>query len=231
MKMNKKKVFTLALAVCLIAILSMGSLAWFTDSDEVKNDFMIAGSDDDTPDEIFSVDVFEEYDSDGSGTDERYDSGIHYTDILPGDKLQKEAYVVNTGYYDQYIRVTVTLSDATAWINAVGVEFKIEECLTGFDLSKWGKIEKVIEGETDTITYVLYYNGILDGADEGDGINNITVFTGIQIPESLTREQAAAFKGGFTIDVVADAVQTENLGVDTTDDVCDAYEAFQAVAG
>lgn len=230
MKMNKKKVFTLALAVCLIAILSMGSLAWFTDSDEVKNDFMIAGSDDDTADEIFSVDVFEEYDSDGNGTDERYDEGINYTDILPGDVLQKEAYVVNTGYYDQYIRVTVTLSDATAWINAVGVEFKIEECLNGFDLSKWGKIEKVIEGETDTITYVLYYNGILDGADEGDGINNITVFTGIQIPESLTREQAAAFKGGFTIDVVADAVQTENLGVNTTDDVCDAYEAFLAIA-
>lgn len=230
MKMNKKKVFTLALAVCLIAILSMGSLAWFTDSDEVKNDFMIAGSDDDTADEIFSVDVFEEYDSNGDGTDERYDKGINYTDVLPGDVLQKEAYVVNTGYYDQYIRVTVTLSDATAWINAVGIDFKIEECLNGFELSKWGKIEKVIEGETDTITYVLYYNGILDGADEGDETNMITVFTGVKIPESLTREQAAAFEGGFTIDVVADAVQTENLGVNTTDDVCDAYEAFLAIA-
>ena len=32
MKLNKKKVFTIALAICLIAILSMGSLAWFSDT-------------------------------------------------------------------------------------------------------------------------------------------------------------------------------------------------------
>ncbi len=229
MKLNKKKVFTLALAVCLIAILSMGSLAWFTDDDSVKNDFLIAGSDDDTKDEIFSVDVYEKYDSDGNGTEEQYDKGINYKDILPGDELVKKAYVANTGYYDQYIRVTVTLSDATAWLNAVGIDFKIEDALVGFDATKWGKIEKTIEGETDTITYVLYYNGILDGDDAGDDTNVITVFEGIKIPESLTVAQAATFKGGFTIDVKADAVQTENLGVNTQDNECDAYEAFQKV--
>ena len=229
MKLNKKKVFTLALAVCLIAILSMGSLAWFTDDDSVKNDFLIAGSDDDTKEEIFSVDVYEKYGSDGNGAEEKYDAGINYKDILPGDELVKKAYVANTGYYDQYIRVTVTLSDATAWLNAVGIDFKIEDALVGFDATKWGKIEKVIEGETDTITYVLYYNGILDGDDEDNDTPNdtnvITVFQGIKIPESLTVEQAVAFRGGFTIDVKADAVQTENLG----DNVCDAYEAFQKV--
>ena len=73
MKMNKKKVFTLALAVCLIAILSMGSLAWFTDSDEIKNEFMIAGSDDEQdPDKVFSVDVWEntpDGDKDDDGND------------------------------------------------------------------------------------------------------------------------------------------------------------------
>lgn len=63
MKMNKKKVFTLALAVCLIAILSMGTLAWFSDSDSIKNDFMFDDSNNDgTPD--FKVDVFE---TDGNG--------------------------------------------------------------------------------------------------------------------------------------------------------------------
>lgn len=223
MKLNKKKVFTLALAVCLIAILSMGSLAWFTDNDSVKNDFYIADSDDDTADEIFSVDVYENYDSNGDGTDEEYQSGIIYEDILPGDELQKEAYVKNTGYYDQFIRVTVTLSDATAWINALGVDFKIEDCLIGFDETMWSHIEKTIEGQTDTITYVLYYNGILDGDDDDAANetdpNTITVFEGLKIPESLTREQAVAFGGGFNIDIFAEAVQSENLADN-------AYDAF-----
>ena len=56
--MNKKKVFILALAVCLIAILSMSTLAWFNAADDVTNKFMIADSDGDgTPD--FSVSVWE----------------------------------------------------------------------------------------------------------------------------------------------------------------------------
>ena len=223
MKLNKKKVFTLALAVCLIAILSMNTLAWFTDNDSVKNDFYIADSDDDTADEIFSVDVYENYDSNGDGTDEEYQSGIIYEDILPGDELQKEAYVKNTGYYDQFIRVTVTLSDATAWINALGVDFKIEDCLVGFDETMWSHIEKTIEGQTDTVTYVLYYKGILDGDDEdasgATDPNTVTVFEGLKIPESLTREQAVAFGGGFNIDIFAEAVQSENLADN-------AYDAF-----
>lgn len=39
--MNKKKMLAIALAVCLIAILSFTTLAWFTDSEEVKNTFTV----------------------------------------------------------------------------------------------------------------------------------------------------------------------------------------------
>ena len=59
MKLTKKKVFVAALAVCLVAILSMGSLAWFSAQDEVDNKFMIATSEDLDPDDIFSVNVWE----------------------------------------------------------------------------------------------------------------------------------------------------------------------------
>ena len=40
MKMTKKKVFIAALAICLVAIVSMGTLAWFTASDYVTNDWI-----------------------------------------------------------------------------------------------------------------------------------------------------------------------------------------------
>ena len=92
MKLTKKKVFVSALAICLIAIISMGTLAWFSAQDEVTNKFMIADSDDDTPDEIFSVDVWENT-PDG---DEDQD-GFEYDDILPGDVLKKEPHVENDG--------------------------------------------------------------------------------------------------------------------------------------
>ena len=80
-----------------------------------------------------------------------------------------------------------------------------------------------------TVTVVMYYSAILPGRQSATAPadSQITVFTGVNIPEALDRAQAAAFnadgEAGFTIDVVADAVQTENLGTN-------AYDAFQALA-
>ena len=37
MKMTKKKVFVAALAICLIAIISMGTLAWCNATDDITN--------------------------------------------------------------------------------------------------------------------------------------------------------------------------------------------------
>ena len=68
MKFNKKKVLVASLAISLIAILSLGTLAWFSDSDEVTNKFHVAGGEDSKPDEIFSVDVMEAVDADEDGT-------------------------------------------------------------------------------------------------------------------------------------------------------------------
>ena len=223
MKRSKRKVVVLSLLICLLALLTtMGSLAWFSASDSVENKFMVADSTDTDPDDIFSIDVWEQHDSNGDNdfneVDDvkRTDDGLVYDDILPGDKLSKIAHVTNTGHYDQYVRVTVTISDATAWINALGEDVKVEELFVGFDSSKWNNISKKIEGETDTVTYVLYYNDILTSGED------ITLFTHVQIPTSLTQAQAAEFDGDFTIDVKAEAVQTENVG-------SNAYEAFATV--
>ena len=77
MKMNKKKLLVSAVALCLIAILSMGTLAWFSADDEVTNKFMIATSEDANPEDIFSVDVWE------NTPDGRVDEGEYvYEDIM-----------------------------------------------------------------------------------------------------------------------------------------------------
>ena len=223
--MNKKKLLSLALVLIMIAILSFGTLAWFSDADEVTNTFKVAGSDDADPDDIFSVDVWEDVDGDGK---KDVTEGYDYGNILPGDLLDKEAHVENTGSYDQYIRVTVTISDAEAWINALGSNFDVTNVFVGFDATKWTHIWNNLSEATampENIVYVMYYKDILEAGKD------ITVFTDVQIPTSLTQQQAAAFEGGFTIDVKADAVQTENVVPEGTAAEDAAWAAFKTVEG
>ena len=104
--MSKKKILSLALVVCMIAILSFSSLAWFTDVDKATNDFTIGGAGTDDPDDIFSVDVKENVDGEDEPVDE-----MDFEDVLPGDLHKKEAFIENTGSYDQYIRVVMTITD------------------------------------------------------------------------------------------------------------------------
>ena len=206
MNLNKKKIIALALAVCLLAILSFSSLAWFTDQDSVTNEFLIAGSEDSDPDDIFSVDVWEE------GDDE--DDGLTYEKILPGDTLDKVAHVKNTGSYDQYIRVKITVSHAAIWQADYQANMVPVTEFVNVDLTELYGI--VSEQEGDSFVYYLYYNDILPvGGD-------MTVFTEAYVAEQLTRDQAATLSEGYTITVSADAVQTENVGANV-------YEAFRTV--
>lgn len=227
--MSKKKLLSLALVVIMIAILSFSSLAWFSDTDSAKNEFLVAGSDDADPDEIFSVDVWEDKDGDGDADDDVTgdEEGLVYEDILPGDLLKKNVYVKNTGSYDQYIRVTVTISDAAAWINALGANADVTEVLIGWDETKWNHVWNNTNGATsipENLIYVMYYKEALAPTDEP-----ICVFTDVQIPTSLTQEQAALFEGGFTIDIKADAVQTENVVPANTAAGDEAWAAFNYV--
>lgn len=216
MKMTKKKVFVVALVVCLVAVMSMGSLAWFSAQDSVSNKFYVADSDVENPDDIFSVKVYEEKDG------QEYEDGIEYDDILPGDELEKKAIVENTGHYSQYIRVTITISDKDVWQSIIGennfASYDVRQHFVGFDSSKWDLEHSTVTYPDNTIQYVLYYKNVLN-ADE-----TITVFEAVKIPEEITQQNAYYLNGGFTIDVKAEAVQTENVG-------SSAYEAFQTVMG
>ena len=206
MKLSKNKVIALALAVCLIAILSFSSLAWFTDQDAVTNEFLIAGSEDSDPDDIFSVDVWEEGDEE--------DDGLTYENILPGDTLDKVAHVENTGSYDQYIRVKITVSNASIWQADYQANMVPVTEFVNVDLSQVYGVASEQEG--DSFVYYLYYNDVLPV--DGD----MTVFTEAYVAEQLTRDQAATLSEGYTITVTADAVQSENVGENV-------YEAFKTV--
>lgn len=210
--MNKKKLLSLALVVIMIAVLSFGTLAWFNDSDSVKNEFHIATSNDPSdPDDIFSVDLWEK-----TPDNEKEQVGHTYEKILPGSNLTKAVNVENTGAYDQYIRVVVTLSDGKAWLEVLGTGYDLDSIFIGHDESKWTRSVGTIVD--DEIIYVYYLNEKL--APEATA----ELFTNVVIPTHLTQENMAKLGGGFELNIRADAIQTENLGegVDT------AAKAFAA---
>lgn len=236
MKMTKKKVFVVALAICLIASISIGTLAWFNDSESVDNKFLFATTEDDTADEVFDV-VLDEPNA---------PADKEYTDIEPGAVLAKDPTITNAGYYDQYIRVTVTIKNAEMFVKHImegNSKFRAE-VFENFDETKWvsTNIDGVEDTAANTITYTFYYNGILAGEQTTDAnkISSETLFTAVIIPgESLSREdiaelnKAAVDAGAtksFEINVKADAVQTENVVKNATPGTyAGAMEAFQTV--
>lgn len=210
MKVRKKSKTLMALvAVCLIAILAFGSLAYFTDSDSVTNDFMVAGYDPSNPDapidpdELFSITVYETDLSDPTGQTTT-STGQTYEDILPGSVLAKDPTVENTGQYSQWVRVSVTVSNAANWKTVLGTT--PVSSIMNIDTANWTSAGDAVENTADdTITYTYYLNSALAAGDTA------TLFTEVTIPSSLNVNQMVSLKE-FTITIAADAIQSENTG-------------------
>ncbi len=206
MKMTKKKVLVTALAICLVAIISMGTLAWFNASDEVKNIFKVADTDGNgEPD--FSLELWE--------TDE-YDNRVkerEYKDILPGDVLDKDPTIENTGNYDQYIRAYVKFSDA-ATLQAACTKYGLSTDLRTWlnvDSTVWDAVTDPSVGADGSITYCYYLKNTL-GKMVGEETNKVQLFTTVTIPEKFVQADLSGANAVFGIDVKADALQTENTG-------------------
>lgn len=219
MKLNKKKVFVAALAVCLVAIISMGTLAWFSDSDFVKNDFMITDSTVTNPDEVFSVDIYEtKVDENGNavtdanGNPETTDAGNTYDNIAPGDVLTKDPTVKNTGTYNQWVRVKVTLTNAENWLALFKkYNLTLNDLFTNIDSDAWVGVEDyTINGGAMTFTYYL--------KEQLAPNQTVTLFDKVTIPEIFDQTDIYAVKE-FALTFVAEAVQVEN----TKDNAVDAF--------
>ncbi len=219
MKMTKKKVLVVALAISLIAIVSMGTLAWFNASDDVTNKFMVTDSESDA-DEIFSVDLYEtKVDENGDPVvpAEKTDEGNTYDNIAPGDILTKNPTVENTGKYDQWIRVNVTLTNAENWVSALTAcnITDLESIFVGYDANLWqseGNDTPVVDATTDTLTFTYYLKDKLEPAETA------TLFTAVKIPEQFDQDYMA-YVNEFEMKIVAEALQYDNTGDN-------AYDAF-----
>lgn len=237
---NKKKVFVVAVAVCLIAILSLSSLAWFSDADEVTNNFVVAGGENEDPDEIFSLDVMEKVDVDGDGDYDNDDATIGYRDepseftyenIVPGDMLYKRPSAQNTGSYNQWIRFKVTIDNANDWVAVMqkyGYELHdllyLEDKTTKMTESKdWTFVPDQTTVDNDKVTYVFYYNDVVAPGEWA------VSFTYVKIPFELNQDNMRLFEEGkFQMVVTGEAIQAEHTG-DNAVDAFSLVEQTQAI--
>lgn len=208
----KKRVFTVALVLCLVAIIGFGSLAYFQTSKNLTNYFAVAGIVDPTdpdetidPNDLFSIRLDEQV---IGGTD-RTEEGNTYTGILPGDTLKKDPTVTNTGKYEAWVRVKVTVTDAAAWKAACEkhqIE-NLEEIFGGYEADKWDReiAEDVYDQTADTLTYTYYYKAKVPANGKA------TLFESVTIPAVFDIDDMVSL-ATFQIKVTGEAIQAANTG-------------------
>lgn len=208
--MNKKKILALALVLIMLATISFSTLAWFTDKDEAVNDFTIGGAGQEDADKIFSVDVKEKVDGEEG---EQIVEGMLFEKILPGDDLKKEAYITNTGSYEQYIRVVMTISDWALIEDLVTINMAddVEDNweIRNADIKNGVLVDysnSVID-ENGNLVVTMYLNKKLQ---PGETVN---IMESVEISTEATQKDFAnaAFADGFQITFDADAAQTEHI--------------------
>jgi len=204
MKMTKKKILVVSLVICALAILSMGTIAWFNSTASVVNTFMFDDTDNDgSPD--FKVQIFETKNSVEVDHND-------YPHVAPGAKLPKDPTVRNIGDYAMYTRMVVTLSGADAWIkmsdkySIADDDLLILEKMVDIH-TNWQRFDNpVYDATTDTLTYVYYHNGIVEM-----GIQTAPLFTQVNIPTAPQQDDMRFVDDKFNITVKADAIQSDNI--------------------
>ena len=84
--------------------------------------------------------------------------------------------------------------------------------------------ETVYDATEDTLTYVYYYNDVLEANAAA-----VSFINGVSIPETMTREDVVAMDGSFKLTFVAEAIQsTDMLDTYGTVEYQNAIDSFAA---
>ena len=161
--MSKRKILLLAMAVMMAAILAIGgTLAYFTDEDEATNVFTMGN---------VEIDLEEDF--------------VPESNLQPGLDVKKEAWVVNTGSNDAYVRVHIAipaqLDDGDPTFAAVNNFLHFNFSSESVQPGKWSWTPDYVE---DEVGYRgngkgnwNFYTDTLPNASGTDELYNIYVVT------------------------------------------------------
>lgn len=244
MKTRSKALLLTLCAVLLVTASVLGTMAFLTSTDEVKNTFTV-GSVNITLDEA-------KVKTDGTPVEGAARVKANEYHLLPGHTYTKDPTVtMKDGSESSYVRLKVTFNNAADMIalctdpeyagdGPTGVEnaFPLIRMVNFVEANaaKWDGIipdnmvdteemladEKYFVADTtnDTLTYYFYYETPV-AAPDGD-VKLETLFDAVTVPDWVTGEQLAKLND-FKITVVAEAIQADGF---TNADA--AWAAFDA---
>lgn len=232
---TKTKALLMSLcAVLLVAASVLGTMAYLTDSKDVKNTFTVGNVAIKLDEAKVDENGTQVVDKDGNPvarvTENEYK-------LLPGHTYTKDPTVtVLAPSVASYVRMKVTFNNAKEIIamctdpefvgEVTGVEnaFPLMRMVKFVEANaaKWDGIipdnmvdtedmladAKYFDAKNDTLTYYFYYNEAVAAIDAD--VKLATLFDGIKVPEWATGDQLKALQG-FEINVVAEAIQADGF--------------------
>jgi len=219
--MNKKKLVSLCLVLALAITAAIGgTMAYFTDEEEVTNTFTV-GNVDITLDEAI-VDEYGVPTTDQQGNTRTEEGNNNQVNgeykIIPGHTYTKDPTVtVEKGSEPSYVRMFVTINEQAALDTIFAPGKPLNEFFLNYDNTKWQYVD--VEYDGDEATYEFRYFEVVDART---AVKELTpLFTNIKVPSDLEYDDIKDLN--LQIDVVAQAIQADTL---TTADA--AWDAFDA---
>ncbi|HCX43758.1 MAG TPA: hypothetical protein DHN18_03785 [Oscillibacter sp.] len=232
---TKTKALLMSLcAVLLVAASVLGTMAYLTDSKDVKNTFTVGNVAIKLDEAKVDENGTQVVDKDGNPvarvTENEYK-------LLPGHTYTKDPTVtVLKPSVASYVRMKVTFNKASQII-AMCTDPEFADEVTGVEnafplmrmvnfveanAAKWDGIipdnmvdteemladAKYFNAKNDTLTYYFYYNETV-AAPDGNVVLPV-LFDSIKVPEWATNDQLKALEG-FEINVVAEAIQADGF--------------------
>ena len=184
-------------ALALVGAIGVGStLAYFTDNDAASNTVTMG-----------HVDITLTEESEGEHKGEEIESGLEFSNIVPGDVLSKEPVItVADDSENCYLRAKVVIDG----LDEIDGDYS-DELLANIDIN--GKQWKLGDGG------YFYYQSEVTAEDV------VTLFTTVTIPTAWGNEVADA---DFTIAITAEAIQADNFTPATTDGVITGWNGVTA---
>lgn len=154
----KKKIVSLCLCVALLAVAVGGTLAYFTDTTETKDNVFTVGN--------VEIEL----------TEEDWEKEEH-DDVYPGEALPKDPCVENKGDNPCFVRIKVTGLDCLGAANMITYE-------TDNTKDKLG--ENWVKGDDGYFYYMKPLGGLYQVQNEGMDYQTTALFEKIRIPTTVT---------------------------------------------
>lgn len=212
MKTKRKALLLTFCAVLLVVASVLGTIAYLTSQDEVKNTFTVGQ---------VAINLDEaKVNPDGTPVANADRVKANSYKLLPGHTYTKDPTVtVLKGSESSYIKMTVTFTKAKE-LDAIfapnGAE--LTSIFKGYDSANWIAKGNTKNTTANTRTYEFWYKEAVDAS--ADDVALDALFDYIRVPNDITGKQLATIQG-MKITVNAYAIQAD--GFKTAEEAWDAF--------